>query len=83
MRRWAEAHERVDGERRAESGLAVLAGKPDVAEPVLRTARLIEQAVQDLVLPCPKDDQLAAFRPERVAAQVLDEAARLPAAVMP
>jgi hypothetical protein len=45
-----------------------------------RAAVLAEQAVQDLVLERPQDDQLAAIRPERVPAQVLDETAgRMPA----
>lgn len=82
MRRRAETHERVDGERRAEGRLAVLSRQADVAVAVLGLAGLVEQAVQDLVLPGPQDDELAALRAEGVPAEVLDEPARAVAAVV-
>lgn len=79
----AETHERVDGERRAEGGLAVLPREADVAVAVLGLAGLVEEAVQDLVLPRPQDDELPALRAKGVPAQVLDETARAVVAVEP
>jgi len=57
-----EAHQRVDGERRAEGGLAVLPRESDVGVAVDWPARLVEQAMEDVVLPVPQDDRLAALR---------------------
>jgi hypothetical protein len=83
VRRGSQAYQRIDGERRAKRGLAILAGQADVTVAVKRCAVLAEEAMQDLVLKGPKDDELAALRAERVPTQVLDEAARSVAAVNP
>ena len=81
MGRRAEAYEGVDGERRAERRLAVLAWEPDIGVAVLWLARLVEQAVQDVVLPRPEPDVRPGRGADGVTAQRLDEVAGLVAAV--
>jgi hypothetical protein len=76
-----ETDERVDGERGTERRLAVLARQADVGVTVAWLAGLVEEAVEDLVLPGPQDDELAALGSDRVPAQLADEAAGTVAAV--